>query len=282
MYAILQFSDVDAPGCIAHVLREELRPFDVVHVHRGQPVPCVEELSGLVLLGSPLSVNAAAPWMRSVVSVVEACLTRGVPTIGHCFGAQLIAKVLGSTVASCPEPEVGWADVESVPRQDADRAWPAEFVALQWHFEGFSLPSGAAPLWRSAAWENQGFTYGSHIAMQFHIEATAREVQTWCERNMALFHPRRPGVQPLERLRAQAPSALRSQSTTAREIYRHWLGGHRDWPTPQPHEGGFEPVAANACRPIPELKLVEPCDELNGSRTLLARPSTSGGTAHRP
>lgn len=225
MHAILQFSDADAPGSVSHLLREEQRAFEVVQVHRGHPVPAVETLSGLIMLGSPLSVNAAAPWMKSVLSAVEACLSQGIPTIGHCFGGQLIAKVLGSTVAPCPEPEVGWTDIESVGQQGASRPWPAEFVALQWHSEGFSLPSGAVAMWRTAAWENQGFVYGSSIAMQFHIEATAREVDAWCQSNTALFDRGRPGVQGLARLRAQSPSALRRQLTTAREIYRNWLRG---------------------------------------------------------
>ena len=219
--AVVQFAERDTPGSIPVILRDRSVPFDVIRVDLGQPIPEVGALAGLVLLGSSLSVDEPAPWKKPVVSAVEQCFEHDVAVIGHCFGGQLMAKILGARVERCPEPEVGWSRIRSTAPSSVP--WPSEFIALQWHFDGFSTPRGAVPLWRSDAWENQGFSYGKHIAMQFHIEATLCEVQRWCASNQDLFERPQAGVQALRQLTELAATAVVDQITVAEQIYGAWL-----------------------------------------------------------
>lgn len=217
--AVLQYHEDDAPGSVPALLAELGLGCRVVRVDRGEPIPPAAELTALVALGSPSSVNDGDAIVTRSLRAIEDCFARDVPVGGHCFGGQLMARALGAEVAPCPAPEIGFVEVVGV---SAD-GWPARFTALQWHFEGFALPRGATRLWRSAGWLEQGFAYGPHLAMQFHIEGTAREVAVWTANSPELFAAPRPGVQPLAELRGMADAALAAQREVARAIYRAWL-----------------------------------------------------------
>ncbi len=57
-----------------------------------------DDLRGLVLLGSGASVNEALPWQDELSEWLLPRLRAGVPTLGLCYGHQLLAKVLGGAV----------------------------------------------------------------------------------------------------------------------------------------------------------------------------------------
>lgn len=144
----------------------------------GEPLPAVDDIDFLVVLGGPMSVNdeAQLPWLADEKALLRAAITRGIPVLGICLGAQLMASALGAMVGPSPEREVGWWPVEAVPPPPAPPfpvfPFPARVEALHWHGEAFALPSGAVHLARSAGCPHQAMQAGPRaIGLQFHPEA---------------------------------------------------------------------------------------------------------------
>src|SRR5690606_30657296 len=77
--------------------------------------PSLPDLSGMdlvIAMGGPMSVNdeAALPWLVHEKSFLRAAIGQGVPVLGICLGAQLIASALGAQVYPGPHREIGWFD----------------------------------------------------------------------------------------------------------------------------------------------------------------------------
>lgn len=143
----------------------------------------LEETTGIITLGGPMSVNDELDYIRREIGFLEFALAIGKPILGICLGSQLIAKALGSRVFRNPASEIGWGPIE---RTDAGRIDPLlaslhdPETVLHWHGETFDLPSGATWLARSELCANQAFRFGPNVyGLQFHLEATPDMVAAW-------------------------------------------------------------------------------------------------------
>ena len=52
-------------------------------------------------------------WVGAEMQMLRDAADAGVPTLGVCFGGQLLAQAFGGTVARSPKPEIGWYEVAS-------------------------------------------------------------------------------------------------------------------------------------------------------------------------
>ncbi len=149
--------------------------------------PALPDPAGLdlvIAMGGPMSVNdeAILPWLVEEKRFLHKAIVRGIPILGVCLGAQLIASALGARVRPAGQREIGWFDIESVPSSDDAFRFPNRARVLHWHGETFDLPPGATRLARSAACENQAFQIGGRvIGLQFHTEATSESVRALVE-----------------------------------------------------------------------------------------------------
>lgn len=156
-------------------------------LYDNEPLPPIDEVDWLVVMGGPMSVHDEAQhrWLVAEKQYIETAIRNGRVVIGICLGAQLIAEVLGASVRRAFESEIGWLTVERTEESSGSEvfsALPDQFTALHWHGETFDIPDGATHLARTPGCESQAFEYGRRVwALQFHLETDADGVERLIE-----------------------------------------------------------------------------------------------------
>jgi GMP synthase-like glutamine amidotransferase len=122
------------------------------------------------------------PWLAGEVEFIRDALDAGVPLLGVCLGAQLLARAAGGDVGPADASEVGWHEVELTDAGHADpvlSTLPARIDAFQWHHYTYALPATATELARSER-ARQAFTIGQRAwGIQFHAEVTREMIASW-------------------------------------------------------------------------------------------------------
>jgi GMP synthase-like glutamine amidotransferase len=148
-------------------------------------LPNVRGLDLIIIMGGPMSVNDEKefPWLRSEKEFIKQALDKGVPVLGVCLGAQLMASALGCRVYRNHLKEIGWFSIQTM-HTDHEQVFqfPENCAVFHWHGETFDIPHDAIHLAKSEACENQAFQIGEKaIALQFHLETTAESAQALLE-----------------------------------------------------------------------------------------------------
>jgi len=126
--------------------------------------------------------DAEHPWLAGEARFIEEALAAGVPLLGVCLGAQLIARATGVDVGPAESAEVGWYEValdDAGARDPVLGVLPPRFDAFQWHYYTFELPAGAVLLASSAA-ARQAYRLGDRVwGTQFHAEVDRHMLDHW-------------------------------------------------------------------------------------------------------
>lgn len=172
---ILQHVAFEGIGSIRSWLKAKNTTVGYTHFHDRWHLPSLEGLDLIIVMGGPMSVNdeATLSWLVQEKAFIRDAIHQGVPVLGICLGAQLIANVLGARVYPGSEREIGWFDIESDASTQDVFHFPKTATVFHWHGETFDLPGGATRLARSSACDNQAFQFGHNvIGLQFHLEVT--------------------------------------------------------------------------------------------------------------
>lgn len=144
----------------------------------------LDDYSGVV----PLGGNAHAwdedghGYLRHERELLEQAVERGVPVLGICLGAQLLARVLGAQVRSTGIHEYGWLEIRPTEHARGDPLFGhlgGPVGVYQWHMDAFEIPPGAVRLAESELLPNQAFRYGSAWGVQFHPEVDVETFEVW-------------------------------------------------------------------------------------------------------
>lgn len=153
-----------------------------IHPYLGHRVPPYVEGDALIVLGGPMGAmdDDMASWLPATRALLASAIDDGVPTLGICLGAQLLAVAAGGEVQrGALGPELG---LDTVTVSQPDLLLPSgEWPVVQWHFDTVvRLPESAALLASSSRYATQAFRVGEVAwGLQFHLEATADMVAEW-------------------------------------------------------------------------------------------------------
>lgn len=183
---VLEHTATASLGALEPVLSEPGGgPWRLVHVPSGDALPTdTDQLAGLLVLGGVMSAvdPSRHPWMGRELELLSLSVADGVPVLGICLGAQLLATALGGAVTRRPQPEVGALPLVRTTAGRTDpllAAWPDGTRGLFVHEdEVATLPPGATALLTGSAgipaWRS-----GSAVAVQFHPEVDAAGLRAW-------------------------------------------------------------------------------------------------------
>jgi len=179
----------------------------------------------VVMMGGPMGVyeQEAHPWIRCQLRRLARRLEAGRPTLGVCFGAQMIAAALGADVYAGPTKEIGF-DPVTIHDPASPLRHLADVPVLHWHGDTFTLPEGAELLASSAAYPHQAFRRGRNVlALQFHAEMGEDErFEDWIAQDIdyLLAAGRCPGE-----LRAAHEAHGPRAVAAGRAMIAEWLAG---------------------------------------------------------
>lgn len=182
--ACVRHEDPDDLGVGEAVLASQGVPVEYVDVWRQAPPP-LREVSGLVVLGGDMNADDLArfPFLSTERHLLAEATAGGVPVLGICLGAQLLARALGAAVTPSPRQELGFFPVRSTEATGADplaSCFQDGDVVFQWHRDTFGLPAGATRLLEGETVANQAFRAGEQAwGFQFHLEVTPEELEGW-------------------------------------------------------------------------------------------------------
>jgi GMP synthase (glutamine-hydrolysing) len=153
-----------------------------IHPYLGHRVPTSVEGDALIVLGGPMGCmdDDRAQWLPAVRTLLRTAVDDGVPTMGLCLGAQLLAAATGGYVQKgAAGPELGLSTIDVTMPDNLLPAGPMPVV--QWHFDTITaLPPDADLVASSDRYEVQAFRIGEVAwGLQFHVEATPDMVAEW-------------------------------------------------------------------------------------------------------
>ena len=175
---VIRHHDVDTAGFIAEAFEARGAELAVHLVTDDGPLPALEGVDHVVVLGAVNSVNDEGPasvWIAEELAWLRGADQAGVPVLGICFGAQALCAALGGRVEAMEDKEIGWFTVDSAD-EDAVPAGPW----LEFHGDRCVLPAHATVLARNDA-AVQAFRIGPHLAVQFHPEVDGALLKRWLD-----------------------------------------------------------------------------------------------------
>jgi GMP synthase (glutamine-hydrolysing) len=149
-----------------------------------EPAPDLEGADAVIVLGGGANPDEddRYPWLEGERRLLREAVDEGVPVLGICLGAQLLAQALGGSAYPLAAPVIGWRPVAAERAASGDplaTAWAVLSRAFAWHGHAFDLPPGAELLAGDPA-AVEAFRFGECAwGIQYHVEVDADIVACW-------------------------------------------------------------------------------------------------------
>jgi GMP synthase-like glutamine amidotransferase len=176
--AVVRHHEEDSAGFIGDAFEAHGAELSTLLFPQEGALPDLAGLAHIVVLGSTSSVyddGEARGWIDEALAWLRRADSAGVPVLGICFGAQLLATALGGVVEPADRQEIGWVTIDSV---DHELIPPGPW--LEYHHDRCMPPDQATVLARNALGV-QAFRLGRHLAVQFHPEVDGEQFKLWLD-----------------------------------------------------------------------------------------------------
>jgi GMP synthase (glutamine-hydrolysing) len=127
------------PGVFAEALRSGGVELDSwMRPETRSPPGEPRDYDAVLVFGGAMHADQEAlhPWLREEKALLRELLERGMPLLGVCLGAQLLADAAGAQPRRAARPEIGWYEVGLTPEGGRDPLLgplAPRFEAFQWH-----------------------------------------------------------------------------------------------------------------------------------------------------
>jgi len=192
------------------------------------PLPHVDELAAVVSLGGRESATELDrhPFLAQEVALMRAALQRGVPVLGLCLGAQLLAVAAGGIVSTMESLCLGWPEISALPAAPRDPVFAdliSGLAVLKWHEDRIDPPPGATLLASSppgtALFRVGPAAWGS----QMHLEVTPSMLfDGWLAEADGIAEIEAAG-RPIADFRAECRARLPAQMAAARRVLMRFV-----------------------------------------------------------
>ena len=225
--AILQHEASQGPGILLDHLCQQSIPYVLLApCAQGSAPANARDYRGIIVLGSNHCANEQLRWIENERCLLQSAQQHDVPVLGHCFGAQMLARAMGARVWRNPCPNIGWSEVRITSHAQQLMDLPAQASLFNWHYDTFEIPRGATRTMYGTYCLNKGFRHGKHWAFQGHLEVTAESLKAWCEegRHELQLCANGPSCQCEKQILENLHARVAALHAVARRVYGAWTG----------------------------------------------------------
>ncbi|MBU0549970.1 glutamine amidotransferase [Myxococcota bacterium] len=174
----------DFPQLFAQVMGWPLSRFHIVDP-RLDPLPDPRGVDGIIITGSHDAVHDHHPWSVRSAAWLRRAFEAKIPTLGVCYGHQLIADAFGGETGVNPHGlEVGLTEIERLEDDPLFEGLGARFEVMETHRDAvLRPPPEARVLARSAQAPVQAMALGPHFrSVQWHPEFDVETMRIYVAR----------------------------------------------------------------------------------------------------
>lgn len=159
----------------------------VVDVTQGERLPEYHQIAGIVITGSHAMVTDRQDWSEATAEWLVTAAHKQIPTLGICYGHQLLAYALGGQVDDHPKGrEVGTIAIQLHATAQDDplfNGFPEQILVQLSHRQAvLKLPDRGTLLASNDQVEHQAFRYGEVVwGTQFHPEFDVTVTQAYID-----------------------------------------------------------------------------------------------------
>ena len=224
-FVTFQHLDIEPPALIADVLLEQGHTLATIRLDLDEALPAsTAGIDGIIIMGGPQSANDDhLPYIRNELAWLERALADGLPMLGICLGAQVMARAAGAEIGRSPVRELGWHPIYPAADDPLFASLSADgLTVFQWHGETFTLPKEAALVATHPGVPQQAIRLGrGQYGLQFHVEVDEKIIDQWVTAGES--ERAHLGEAGIARLQKETPAYLPAMRDFCRGMVLNWL-----------------------------------------------------------
>jgi GMP synthase-like glutamine amidotransferase len=130
----------------------------------------LKDYSHIIITGSKLDYDTKIEQIQYLKQIIKQLKINQIPTLGICFGAQLIASIFGGSIEKQKNKEIGFNEILILKKHSIFENLHKELNVFQFHFDHIaSLPQNSISLAKSNLC-HQAYIFENFLGVQFHPE----------------------------------------------------------------------------------------------------------------